>query len=189
MTALDGVKIRHDFVHVRADFLLGQALSTVELLDQLGVPALNQRVRLALVRLIRAGLVGDVHDAVAVDQGGDDLADERERQLEAGRLLKSAQIDGNDRDVLEARLLERLAQQEDVVAGAAAAAGLRDGEGDLVQIVLAGVQRVDELADDQQRRDAGVVVDVLEAFGHDAGAVVFEDFHVVAVQAEDLLHE
>ena len=66
-----------------------------------------------------------------------------------------------------ARLDEGLAQQVDVVGGAAAAAGLGDEQGGVLQVVFAAVQSVQKLADDQQRRVAGVVVDILQAqLGH-----------------------
>ncbi len=38
---------------------------------------------------------------------------------------------------------ERLAQQIDIIAGPAAAAGLGDDQRDLVDVVFAGLQRVD----------------------------------------------
>ena len=82
--------------------------------------------------------------------------------------------------------LQRFAQQIDVVAGAAAAAGLGDNQRDLIDVVFAGVQRVEKLADDQQRRHAGVVVHVFEALGHDVWAAVGQQLGVIAVEAEHL---
>ena len=189
MAALDGGEVRDDAAKVFAHLPAAEAASLIELRDQLVVPALDERVGFALFEFVGAGLVGDVHDAVAVDQRRDDLTHERQRQLEAGRALQATHVDGDDRNVRKPGLLERLAQQVDVVAGAAAAAGLRDGERDAVQVVFAGVQRVDELADDQQCGHAGVVVDVLEALALDVRSAVVEHLHVVAVQAQHLFQQ
>ena len=184
--ALDGVEIIDDGGEVLAHGLVGEPLPAVELLDQRVVPFFNQRVGRALFQLVGARLVGDAHDAVAVDQRRDDLAHQRQGQLEAGGAFKAAHVDGDDRHLLKPRLFERLAQQIDVVAGAAAAAGLGDDQRDLVDVVFAGVQRVEELADDQQRGHAGVVVHIFKALGHDVRAAVGQQLGVVAVEAEHL---
>jgi hypothetical protein len=62
--------------------------------------------------------------------------------------LEPRQVHGDDWDVLEAGLDERLAQQMDIVGGAAAAARLRDEKAELMLVVVAAVHRLDELADD-----------------------------------------
>ena len=189
VAALDGGEVRDDAVKVFAHLSAAESTSLIELSNQLVVPVINERVRLAFFELIRPGLVGDVHDAVAVDQRRHDLTDERQRELEAGGAFQTAHVDGDDRNLREPGLFERLAQQVDVVAGAAAAAGLRDGERDAVQVVFAGVQRVDELANDQQRGHAGVVVNVLEALALDVRAAVVEHLHVIAVQAQHFFQQ
>ena len=51
----------------------------------------------------------------------------------------------------------------------------------MVQIILAGTQCVQELADDQQRRIAGVVMDVLQAQLTDLAAAVFQQLAGVAL--------
>ena len=51
-------------------------------------------------------------------------------------------------------------QQMDVVGSTAAAAGLGDDQRGVIQIIFAAVQRVQELANDQQGRIAGIVVDI-----------------------------
>ena len=42
------------------------------------------------------------------------------------------------------------------------AAGLGDEQGRVVEVVLAAVQRIKELADEQKRRVAGIVVDLFQ---------------------------
>ncbi len=151
-------------------------------------PGVDHGVGLALVDLVGADLVGHVHDDVAVHHGVHRLADKGEGQLEAGVLLQTGQVDGYHGDVGHVRLLQGLAQQVDVVAGPAAAAGLGDEQAHLVGVIAAVLHRVDELADDQQGGVAGVVVDVFEALIHDAPVVGGEHIHLVALALQQLLH-
>ncbi len=69
----------------------------------------------------------------------------------------------------------------DVVGGAAAAARLRDEQPDLVQVVAPDFHRGDQLADDQERGIAGVVVDILEPLVHDPPVVGGQHFDMIAV--------
>jgi len=186
MTALDGVKIIDNRGKVFAHILVGQALSAVELLDKRVVPLLNERIRFALIEFIRARLVGYAHDAVAVDQRRDNLPNERQRQLEAGCAFQTAHVDGNNRNLLKPRFLHCLTQKKNMVAGAAAAAGLGDNQGDLVDVVLAGMQRIEELTDDQQCGNAGVVMNVFQSLCHHVRAAVGQQLGVVAIQTQHL---
>ena len=69
----------------------------------------------------------------------------------------------------------------DVVGSTAAAAGLGDEQGGVVQIILAAVQCVQKLANDQQGRIAGVVVDVFQAQLCHSTTAVAQDLALVAV--------
>ena len=88
-----------------------------------------------------------------------------------------------------ARLDQCLAQQMNVVGGAAAAAGLGDEQGGVVQIILAAVQCVQKLTDDQQGRIAGVVVDVFQAQLCHGTAAVAQDLALVAVVTQGVLRQ
>ena len=140
--ALDGVKIIDNRGEIFAHIFVGQPLPAVKLLDQRVVPFFNQCVGRTLLEFVGARLIGDAHDAVAVDQRGDNLAHQRHGQLEAGGTFQTAHVHGDDGHLLQTGFLERFAQQIDVVAGAAAAAGLGDDQRDLIDVVFAGVQRV-----------------------------------------------
>ena len=94
--------------------------------------------------------------------------------------LQCRQAQGDDRHMAQPRLLQGLAQQVDVVGGPAAAAGLGDDEGGVVQVVLPGAQGVQELADNKQRRVAGVVVDIFQAQFADLAAAVLQQLAGVA---------
>ena len=81
---------------------------------------------------------------------------------------------------------ERLADERDVVGGAAAAARLRDDDGQLVGVVTAAHHGLHNLARDQDGRVADVVVHVLEARIHRAVVHRRQKLQVVAVAVEDL---
>ena len=91
----------------------------------------------------------------------------------------------DDRDVPEPHGLQRLADERDVVGGAAAAAGLGDEHGQLVGVVLARQHRFHNLARDQDGRVADVVVHVLQARVHRAVVHRGQKRHVVAGALED----
>ncbi len=77
----------------------------------------------------------------------------------------------------------------DVVGGTAAAAGLGDEQRGMLQIILAAVQRVQKLADDQQRRIAGIVVDILQAQLCHGTAAVAQHLALVALVAQCVLQQ
>ena len=59
----------------------------------------------------------------------------------------------------------------------------------MVEIILAAVQCVQELADDQQGRIAGVVVDIFQAQLCHSTAAVAQNFALVAVVAQGVLQQ
>ena len=77
----------------------------------------------------------------------------------------------------------------DVVGGTAAAAGLGDEQGRVIQVILAAVQGIQKLADDQQGRIAGVVVDVFQAQLCHGAAAVAQDLALVAVAAQGVFQQ
>ena len=77
----------------------------------------------------------------------------------------------------------------DVVGSTAAAAGLGDEQGGVIQIILAAVQRVQKLADDQKSRIAGVIVDIFQAQLRHSTAAVAQNFALVAVVAQGVLQQ
>ena len=144
-------------------------------------PGVHQAVGVAGVVLIRGDLVAQGAQHIPVEDAGHRLPQQGQVHLEAAVLFQAREVQAGHRDLGVARLDQGLAQQVDVVGSAAAATGLGDEQGGVVQVVLAAVQRVDELADDQQRRVAGVVVDVFQAqLGHRAAAVA-QDLALVAL--------
>ena len=77
----------------------------------------------------------------------------------------------------------------DIVGGAAAAARLRQNERDLMDVILAGFDRVHQLADDQQGRIAGVVMHVAQTLLRDVRAFGMQQLHVVAVVFHQAAHQ
>ena len=145
----------------------------------------------------RLGLVGthaveQLHDEVAVEKGVQGLDQKLGLEdVEAGVVLVQAGGGGEaDHGHLGvAGVLERLANEGDVVGGAAAATGLGDEHGGAAEVVLAGEHGLHDLASDQDGRVADVVVDVLQA--HVDGALVNggQQHSVEALVLEQLLHQ
>ena len=75
--------------------------------------------------------------------------------------------------------MQCLAQQMDIIRGAAAAAGLGDEQSHLVRIISAVFHGLDQLTDDQKGRVAGVVMYVFLPLLHNG---------VVVESSSDQLH-
>ena len=140
-----------------------QALGGRQLVGEAVRPRLGQFLALARALLIGPHLIDQSHEKVGVEHGVEHVVDHRQRQAEAGVLLDAREAEGDHRHIAVPRLFKRLAQKGDVVRGAAAAAGLEQHQRHLVRVVFAALQGVDELADDEYGRIAGVVVHILEA--------------------------
>ena len=170
----DGLEGLDHPAQVLVDLLLAQAATGGDLVAHVVAPVDAHPVGLPRVHLIGAHLVGEEQQHIAINQPRQRVAQQLDGDLEPqlAVLVQSGQVQRNHRHLLHALLLQRLAQQMDVVAGAAAASGLGDHQRRAVQVVLATLQRVDHLADDQQRRVASVVVDALQSALHHAGALV-----------------
>ena len=151
-------------------------------------PLVEEALGLALLELVRHHAVLDVLQEIAKDGGLDGGDEHRAREAEGIRLLGQA-VHGEDRHLREARVLECLAQDAHVVRRAAGAAGLEHRDARVVGVVLARLERGDELADDDDRRVAHVVVDVAQA--EIDGRLVWHLRHdeVIAVVAHDRLDE
>ena len=119
-------------------------------------------------------------DGVADDEGLDGLVDVGDAQAEARVVLESLDGQGDDGDLRVSGVAQALAQQGRVVAGAAHAARLGDADGRAVGVGAPGDELVEELADDDDRRVARVVVDVFEADLHGGAARVLQDAHLQA---------
>ena len=137
-------------------------------------------------KLIRANLVGQTHDQIAVHHGVDHLADQGQGEGPAGIFLQPGQVDGDDGDEFQTSLDQGLAQQVNVVGRPAATSGLGDEQGNFVGVIAAVFDGVDELADDQKGGITGVVVDIFQPLVHDAPVVGGEHIHLIALQLQKL---
>ena len=107
-----------------------------------GDPAIHHAVSSALFVLVGGHLIAQRTQHITVEDAGDTLARQREGHLEAAVLFQTGKVQACHRDLRVTGLDQRLAQQMDVIGGAAAAAGLGDQQGSVLQIILAAVQRV-----------------------------------------------
>ena len=139
--------------------------------------------------LVGVGLAAQRHQHVTVKDAGNDLAQQRQGQRQAAAFLQAGEVQRCYGDIAVPSLDQRLAQQLDVVGGTAAAARLGDKQGGMLQVILAAVQRVQKLADDQQGRVAGVVVDVLQALLRHLAAAVAQHLGLVPLAGQGGLHQ
>ena len=101
--------------------------------------------------------------------------------FESGLLFKTGKIQGNDRNIFISCLHKSLSQKVDIVGGSAAAAGLGYHKGAFVYVVLAALQRMNKLTYNQQRRVAGVVMDIFQSHLSDLRAFCIQQHAFVAV--------
>ena len=109
--------------------------------------------------------------------------------LEAGVVFQPLNGKRNDRDLRISRVAQTLTQQRGVVRCAAHSAGLRDADCGLIGIRSTRYEFVDQLTDDNDRRVAGVVVDVLQARFHGLATRVLKHSHVQSRAPEQGLQE
>ena len=152
-------------------------------------PAVHHPVGRAGLVLVRGDLVAQGRQHIPVEDEGHRPAGQGQGHLETAVLFQAREVQAGYRDLGIARLDQGLAQQVDVVGSPAAAARLGDQQGGVVQVVFAAVQGVQKLADDQQRRVTGVVVDVFQPqLGHGAAAVA-QDLALIAVELQRVLQK
>ncbi len=128
------VEILHDLFHRALEFAVFH--SARKLAFAFGHPVVEEVVRRVRLDLVRARAIECHHEQVAVAQCVNGLQQHLRRDIEPGvHLAKVFERQRDDGNVPEPRSLERLADERDVVRGAAAAAGLRDEHGELVGVV------------------------------------------------------
>ena len=112
--------------------------------------------------LIGTHPVDTAHEQIT-EHSGIETADHQLRSdLKAWILFKTAQVDADDRNLLHACFLQGTADEADIVAGTASAAGLGDQDGCFVQVVTAGQEGVHDLSHHNQGRIAGIVVHIFQ---------------------------
>ena len=144
-------------------------------------PLVLQPLRSPSFQLIGLGLGPEGHQQVTVVDGSQSLPHEFQIHGHTAVLFQTGEVQAQHGDIAVARLFQSLPQQENIVGRPAAAAGLGDDKGSVVQIILAGIQCVQKLADDQQRRIAGVIMDVFQSQLRHPLAAVAQQFHLIAM--------
>ena len=141
----------------------GAAALVLEVLGDDAVPAIDELLGGAFDHLVGAHPQQAGVEGVADDDALEHLEAHGGGQLESGVGLDALQGDRHDRHLRVAGLAQALAQHGGVVGGPADAAGLGDGHDAGVGVVAAVGEGADELADDHDGGEAGVVVDVAQA--------------------------
>ena len=138
--------------------------------------------------LIGTHLIDDAHKQIAVKHAVNKSREHRQAEPEARGLFDPGKAEGDDRNVLISRLLQRLSQQRYIVRRAAPATGLKVDESHPVRIVFPRFKRGYELPDDKKSRVAGVVVNVAQAVFDYFGRASVKKHRVVAVAPHDADH-
>ena len=167
----------------------GVALARQQHAAQAFHPQVYHLIGSPLLVLVRCHLIAQSAQHIAVEDAGQCTAGQRQGHLEAAVLFQTREVQAGHRNLRIARLDQCLAQQMNVVGSTAATAGLGDEQRSMLQIVLAAVQRVQKLTDDQQSRIAGVVVDVFQAQLCHGTAAVAQNFALVAVVTQSVLQQ
>ena len=181
--ALDLGEIRKDLLVI----LLGVGEGfRLQQRDNAPCPAVEHLLGAALDELCAAALVVKAHEHVAVHHAVKRLDDLRHgnRPAVAGILFQTHEIERDHRHLREG-ILECLAQQVNIIRCSASAAGLRQHERDLVDVVLAAFQRGHELSDAQERRITGIVMHIFQTLIHDLACLIGEHLAVIAVLLKD----
>ena len=199
------VNLAHDahlgFAFARQLDLIKGLQNAVEILFQVKITAagkglvklvgqnLDHLIGVAGHHLIRLGLVFQPEDHIAVKAGVDGSHQGALGEYKTAAGLQRVQLHGDDGDMAQAVFLQRLAQQINVVGGTAATAGLGQQQRNMVQVILAAFNGVQQLTNGQQSRVAGVIMHVLQALLGHRVAGVFQKFQVVTLPAEDALQQ
>ena len=138
---------------------------------------------------IGADPVQAAQEEVPEDDGFAEGENQGRGEAEALVLFHAVGVERDDGNVREAGLVQGAADEADIIAGPAAAAGLGHDDGEAVGVILAGEHGLHDLAHHRDGGEAGVVVDVAEPGVDGAAVVVGEHHHVVAVAAEDRLEQ
>ncbi|MPM99254.1 hypothetical protein SDC9_146445 [bioreactor metagenome] len=156
-------------------------------LAQIGSPFRHQRISFALVHLVGAHLVGQGHQQVPVHKSRVGLQQHEEGEFEAWILFHALQVEADDRDLRHLALLQRLAQQKQVVACPASATGLGDHQRNLVDIIAPMLDGIDELAYHQLCGIADIVVYISQPLTDDVRSLVFQQDHMVPMVCKHFL--
>ena len=166
-------------------FLAGAVIIAAKLILELADQLIDQTVSIPGAALIGLDLISQPHHRVAIKESIEQLLAQRQSQRHGVFFLQTREVDRKHRNMRPSFHGQRLAQQEDIVAGAAAAARLGDGQRYFVQVILSALQRRDHLADDEQGRITSIVMYVAEAFLHHFISFIVQHFDMVAARLKD----
>ena len=160
------------------DLFRREELVALEQLGQLLLPCVQHLLGLALVQFIGAALVVQGHQQIRIEDSVDHFEAQCRCQFQTTVLFQSGKVQGEHRHLREL-FRHALPQQVDIVGRTAAAAGLGDQQGGVIDIILAAFQGFHELSHDQQGRVTGVVVDVFQTFLHHGAGGGFQQHYMI----------
>ncbi len=152
-------------------------------------PAFVELVCRAFYLLIRPHPVQQAHEEIAVYQRDQRLVKQSGRYFEPGVLFKPKRIQRDHGNMPEARILQGLPYKSYIVGRPAASACLTDDHGHVIYVVFTGFQRLHDLSGDEDRRIAGVVVHMPQAFIDSRPVNGRQYLDIVSGRPESFLHE
>ncbi len=183
------VEIADDVAAHALHLVQGEALRADQEFGAGLCPLLVHGLHGALFQLVGPHAVDAFHQHITENNGEGQPGNKGERDLKAGVPLEPGEVCRDDRNLLHAGLFQRTADKADVVGGTASAARLRHDHGCVIEIVLAGGERLHDLPDDKEGRVAGIVVHVFESVIHRSVVVVAHQDHIVAAGSGRRLNE
>lgn len=115
-------------------------------------------------------------EKIAIQRRLDEFFYQSETQTKPGLLLFSGQIQRDDRNLMESRFIQSVADDVKVVSRAAGTARLGNQKSDAIRIVAAMFQRADQLPDDQNAGIADIVMAIAESGIGDIYVSVIQNF-------------
>ena len=152
-------------------------------------PLFMERIGRAPDLLIRSGAVQAFHHQIAADYGSQSIVEHLRIELEALIFLKLTEIEGNDGDLRQSRLVQRSPDKSHIVARPAAPSGLAHQQRDLIYIILARQYALHQLPDGQYGRVAGVVIYIFQPDIYRLPAGIFQHLDMIAVLSEYRLQQ
>ena len=121
----------------------------------------------------------DVSEYGAIGSSGEHF----QIDMEAGITFQLGQIDGNNRNLFPTCLFQSSADKSDIIGRTASATGLRHQNGNPVQVILSGSQRIHNLSDDPERRIACIIIYIFKSHIDGILVVILHDNKIVTAGA------
>ena len=179
ITDRNQVKLMHHFVAHFFELAVADTAALQEGNDSL-LPDLMFTIDDSRLQLIWTHTINTFHQNISEYRTITYSFDKRKCQFESRVAFQSTQIDGNNRNLLHAGLLECTADKCDIVGRTASTTCLRHDDSRFVQVILAGKKRIHNLSDYHQRRIAGIIIYIFQSHIDCMLIIIRKDFQMIS---------